>query len=193
MLAITLKKILKVQYMSDYLAAGTPISQRTNNSTEPDNKHITEEEKNIRLLAERLIVDRNKQKIGEVVVRKVIETYMVQVPVRREKLIVEQVGHGQEQKQLAEIDLSQGAITGIELTQGMSHELPSWNGGLSVSGRFISPKVASLLLNAIALERKHGCQQIQVTICWKMKKTAKNTKSGLTVALKINYQKTKIS
>jgi hypothetical protein len=35
---------------------------------------------------------------------------------------------------------------------------------LTVSGKFDSPKVASLLLNAIALERKHGCQQINLTI-----------------------------
>ncbi|MBD2346710.1 DUF2382 domain-containing protein [Anabaena subtropica] len=149
--------------MSDYLAAETPTNRKiTDNSTEPDNNHIIEEEKNIRLLAERLIVDRNKQKIGEVVVRKVIETQMVQVPVRREKLIVEQIG--QEHKQLAEIDLSQGEITGIELTQSVSHELSGWDSGLSVSGNFSSPKIASLLLNAIALERKHGCQHVLVSI-----------------------------
>jgi len=43
--------------------------------------------------------------VGEVIVRKVIETRMVevQVPVRHEKLIVEQVSP--ERKQLAEIDL----------------------------------------------------------------------------------------
>ena len=37
-------------------------------------------------------------------------------------------------------------------------------GELTVTGRFDSPKVASLLLNAIARERQHGCQQIRVEI-----------------------------
>ena len=149
--------------MSDNLAAEIPIHQPiTDNSSKQNNHHIIEEEKNIRLLEERLLVDISRQKIGEVVVRKVIETQMVQVPVRREKLIVEQIGP--EHKQLAEIDLSQGEITGIELAQNASHELRGWNGGLTVSGSFSSPKIASLLLNAIALERKHGCQQVRVSI-----------------------------
>ncbi|MBD2254328.1 DUF2382 domain-containing protein [Nostoc parmelioides] len=149
--------------MPDNLAAETQIHQRiTDNSTEPDNYHIIEEETNIRLLEEKLVVDTNRQKIGEVIVRKVIETQMVQVPVRREKLIVEQIGSVN--KQLAEIDLSQGEIAGIELAQNASYELPGWDGGLTVSGSFSSPKIASLLLNAIALERKHGCQQVRVSI-----------------------------
>ncbi len=33
-----------------------------------------------------------------------------------------------------------------------------------VSGEFSSPKTASLLLNAIALERNQGCKQVRVTI-----------------------------
>jgi len=66
----------------------------------------------IRLLGERVVVDRSKHKVGEVIVRKVIETRMVQVqvPVRHEKLIVEQVSP--ERKQLAEIDLGQEIFWG---------------------------------------------------------------------------------
>jgi stress response protein YsnF len=56
-------------------------------------------------LEERLIVDQKKRKVGEVVVRKEIETEIIEVPVQREKLIVEQVGA--EPKQLAEIDLTE--------------------------------------------------------------------------------------
>ena len=37
-------------------------------------------------------------------------------------------------------------------------------GELTVSGFFNSPKIASLLLNAIAMERRHGCKQIRVEI-----------------------------
>ncbi|RUT06531.1 hypothetical protein DSM106972_027880 [Dulcicalothrix desertica PCC 7102] len=114
----------------------------------------------IKLLEERLVVDRTKRKIGEIIVRKEIETRMVTIPVRRERLIVEQLSP--EHKQLANIDL------GEELSQVESNqEIPlanNFEGSLTVSGEFSSPKVASLLLNAIALERNHGCQRIQVTI-----------------------------
>lgn len=149
--------------MSDYLASQTPIDQQISDSlTEPNHNHIVEVDKNFRLLAERLVVDSVRQKVGEVVVRKVIETEMIQVPVRREKLIVEQVGPVH--KQLAEIDLSQGEIAGIELVENGSQELASWDSGLTVSGSFSSPKIASLLLNAIALERNHGCHHVHISI-----------------------------
>ena len=74
----------------------------------------------IRLLGERVVVERSKRKVGEVIVRKEIETRMVQVeiPVRREKLIVEQVSP--ERKKLAEIDLGQEEITVSELVANAS-------------------------------------------------------------------------
>jgi stress response protein YsnF len=120
------------------------------------------EEEIIRLLSERLVVNRNKRKVGDVVVRKEIETRMVQVPVRYEKLIVEQASP--ENKLLAEIDLNQGDISGIELNQVEKHDIDRYDSNLTVSGDFNSPKIASLLLNAIALERNHGCQRVRVTI-----------------------------
>lgn len=121
----------------------------------------------IRLLEERLVVDRTKRKIGEIIVRKEIETRMVQVPVRREKLIIEQINP--ERKQLAEFDLGQQEITGIELIEGditgvKSAETTSTDGEPTVRGEFSSPKIASLLLNAIALERRHGCKKVRVQI-----------------------------
>lgn len=60
----------------------------------------------IPLKEERLVVDKHKQKTGEVIIRKEIATEMIQVPVQREKLIVEQAGNNP--KQLAEIDLQDG-------------------------------------------------------------------------------------
>lgn len=142
----------------------------------------------IRLLEERVVVERSKRKVGEVIVRKEIGTRMVQVPVRYEKLIIEQVNP--EHKQIAEIDLGQEEIPGIEIIENAiadskttsllgQEEIPgieitenaiadnkttSLNGGLTVSGNFTSPKIASLLLNAIALERRHGCKQVRVEI-----------------------------
>jgi len=166
----------EIEYMPEYLETETPgdgklsensieqlgYSQTTSSPVEPENLEYVTEEKIIRLLEERLVVESSKRKVGEVIVRKVIETRMVQVPVRREKLIVEQLSP--EYKQLAEIDLSQGEVSGIDLTEVERLEATPFNGSLTVSGEFSSPKIASLLLNAIALERDHGCKQVRVTI-----------------------------
>jgi len=74
----------------------------------PGSKVISEEK--ISLLEERLVVDFIRRKVGEVVIRKEIKTCLLQVeiPVRREKLIVEQLSP--EYKRLAEIDLGQEPI-----------------------------------------------------------------------------------
>ena len=65
----------------------------------------------IPLLEERLVVDLTRRKSGDIVVRKEIETRLlqVQVPVRREKLIVEQVSP--EYKLIAEIDLGEERVS----------------------------------------------------------------------------------
>ncbi|BAZ48284.1 hypothetical protein NIES4103_08910 [Nostoc sp. NIES-4103] len=162
----------EIKYMPEYQGTNIPgyqnisdqsaDSQTINSQLQSANLEVSDEEKIIRLLEERLVVDSNKRKLGEVIVRKEIETRMVQVPVRREKLIVEQVSP--EHKQLAEIDLTAGELSDIELTIGESSEVSTVDSGLTVSGEFSSPKIASLLLNAIALERNHGCQQVRVTI-----------------------------
>ena len=93
------------QHISDKSIVQPANSQTTDSQVETANLVEVDEETIIRLLEERLVVDSSKRKIGEVIVRKEIETRMVQVPVRREKLIVEQVSP--EHKQLAEIDLGQ--------------------------------------------------------------------------------------
>ncbi|OYD95457.1 hypothetical protein CDG76_10895 [Nostoc sp. 'Peltigera membranacea cyanobiont' 210A] len=162
----------EIEYMPEYLESETPgdfnsteqlaNNQITNNPVESlNNLEQVPEEQIIRLLEERLFVETSKRKVGEVIVRKVIETRMVQVPVRREKLIVEQISP--EHKQLAEIDLGQEEIPGLDLTEVEKIEA-THNNGLTVSGEFSSPKIANLLLNAIALERNNGCKQVRVTI-----------------------------
>lgn len=167
---------LEIELMPEYLGTETPGDQKlSENSTEPivhsqttnsqvESVNLEEvgEEKIIRLLEERLFVETGKRKVGEVIVRKQIETRMIQVPVRRERLIVEQVSP--EHKQLAEIDLGEQEIVSVELTEAERLEIANFDSGLTVSGEFSSPKIASLLLNAIALERNHGCKQVRVTI-----------------------------
>ncbi|AFZ00650.1 DUF2382 domain-containing protein [Calothrix sp. PCC 6303] len=120
------------------------------------------EEEIIRLLAEKLVVNYKTRKVGEVTVRKVVETRIVKVPVRREKLIVEQISP--EYRQLAEINLGEEELPKFDWDEVQKPENDPVTDALMVSGKFDSPKVASLLLNAIALERKHGCQQIHLTI-----------------------------
>ncbi|MBN4005596.1 DUF2382 domain-containing protein [Nostoc sp. LPT] len=162
----------EIEYMPEYLESETPgdfnsteqlaKNQISNSPVEPVNLEQVPEDQIIRLIEERLVVESSKRKVGEVIVRKVIETQIVQVPVRREKLIVEQISP--EHKQLAEIDLGQGEIPGVDLTEVERLEVTHFNNGLTISGEFSSPKIANLLLNAIALERNNGCKQVRVTI-----------------------------
>ncbi len=90
----------------------------------------------IDLLEERLTVERSQRKVGEVVVRKVIETETIEVPVRREKLIVERVGNNPQV--LAEIDLAEDS-SAIQ-----TDDRPQ------LAATFDSLKTAATLLNAIA-------------------------------------------
>lgn len=145
---------------------GLADTQQWDDLIDTDNSEVLEEEL-IRLLGERLIVGRSKRKVGEVIVRKEIETRMIQVPVRREKLIIEQVSP--EHKQLAEIDLGEAEISGVELTAAemSGTKMPTLarsDNELTVTGEFSSPKIASLLLNAIALERRQGCKKVRLEI-----------------------------
>lgn len=114
-------------------------------------------EQPVRLLEERLVVDRKKRKVGEVIVRKEIETHMVEVPVRREKLIVEQVSP--ERKQLASFAVGQSPIDGVEFAEDFTSSTQS-----TVSGEFTSAKAASQFLQAIASQPAPGLQRIQLSI-----------------------------
>jgi stress response protein YsnF len=131
-----------------------------------DIREVVEEEI-VRLLEERLVINRSKRKVGEVIVRKEIETRIVEVPVQREKLIIEQVGS--ETIQLAEIDLGHGEVTGVELRDAarpdtLQPEVPTSDSRPTVTGEFLSPKAASNLLEAIALQGRHGCAKVRVEL-----------------------------
>ena len=141
-----------------------PMTSEANNQTEIQlsSSQDTSAEEIIKLLAERVVVDRKKRKIGEVIVRKEIETRMIEVPVRYEKLIVEQVNP--EHKQIAEINLGRETITDRKFDSWDTGEKKQSADEFTVRGKFDSPKIASLLLSAIARERQHGCQQIRIEI-----------------------------
>jgi stress response protein YsnF len=116
------------------------------------------EEVVVQLLEERLVVDRQRRKIGEVIVRKEIETHIVEVPVRREKLIIEQVGL--EARQLAVLDLKESDLDGVSLANHSTASLPT-----TVSGTFTSIKAASQFLGTIASAQSDlDCQTVQIKL-----------------------------
>ena len=155
-------------------SAKATISLQTNNETNFPQEQFLEtasqssqesqehlevlDEEIIRLLGEKLVVNRSKRKIGEVVVRKEVETRIVEVPVQQEKLIVEQIG-AEEIQQLAEIDLGETKVTGI-----VEQSTHSANHPYTVTGEFLSPRAASDILAAIALQEQHGCTQVRVEL-----------------------------
>ncbi|MBU7582980.1 MAG: DUF2382 domain-containing protein [Nostoc sp. TH1S01] len=155
-------QIIGYQVLSDNSSEQQNQAEIENNSMERANLEEFSEETIVRLLEEQLVVDTSIHKIGEVVVRKEIETRIVQVPVRREKLIVEQVSP--QHKQLAEIDLALEEISDIAFTESEDGAVGNFAGDFTVNGEFSSPKIASLILNAIALEKNHGCQRVRVSI-----------------------------
>ena len=95
------------------------------------------------LLEEKLIVKRRKQKVGEVVVRKKVETRMIHLPIRREKLIVEKAGVTNEH--LTEIDLGEGEVNGVKFS-----EITGTNDIYLAQSNFVSPQVAKELLTKIS-------------------------------------------
>ncbi|WP_319422237.1 DUF2382 domain-containing protein [Pleurocapsa sp. FMAR1] len=96
----------------------------------------------ISLLEEKLVVKRSKLKVGEVVVRKEVETRMVHLPIRREKLIIEKVGATNEH--LTEVDLGEGEINGVKFS-----ELGNTNDIYQVQSGFISLEAVKQLLAKI--------------------------------------------
>jgi uncharacterized protein (TIGR02271 family) len=163
-------------------------SEQNSDLTDPTKIYSTSSiviQESFSLLEERLMVDLNRRKIGEIVIRKEIATQLVrvQVPVRREKLIVEQVSP--EYKLLAEIDLGQinnsdGAITtaipddlisadnknhpiAVDF-DASTHNLNRRFTQSIVYGSTDSLKAASELLNEIASLPNHDCGTIRIEI-----------------------------
>jgi stress response protein YsnF len=110
------------------------------------------------LLEERLVVNSTRRKIGEVTVRKVVETRIVEVPVRREKLIVEQVNP--QRKPLVEIDLGEQANETLELINATAQSQAE----STVNVEFTSLRTASQLLEVIARQAPQGCRKVRLEL-----------------------------
>lgn len=100
---------------------------------------VSPEDLKISLLEEKLQVARQRKKIGEVVIRKKVETRMVRVPIRREKLIVERIGENPEL--LTEVIIGESKLSDYE-------ESDESNINLSHSN-FLTISTAQELLQAI--------------------------------------------
>ncbi|PSB50779.1 DUF2382 domain-containing protein [Chamaesiphon polymorphus] len=135
-------------------------------------------EETIYLLEERLMVDLTKHKTGEIVVRKEVDTQVlhVEVPVRREKLIVEQVSP--EYKLIAQIDLGseqldRGAISYVNrddsiVVNGSSKSLSIDNNQRPiVGGTVTSPQAAIDILAEIARMAGEDYETIRIEIALK--------------------------
>jgi hypothetical protein len=97
----------------------------------------------ISLLEEKLQIARLKQKVGEVVIRKQVEMRMVNIPLRREKLIIEKVGKNPEQ--LTEVIIAEETVNGFKY-----NELDNSNGFSFNKTHFLSLSTAHELLTAIS-------------------------------------------
>ncbi|MDX2214585.1 MAG: PRC-barrel domain-containing protein [Oculatellaceae cyanobacterium bins.114] len=145
-----------------YESGQSPLA--TSSSTSSD----VLDEQTIRLLEERLQVNLQKRKVGEVIVRKEIETQIIEVPIRRERLVVEQISP--EHKQLAVIDLSQGDLEGVELTTSSTRstvnapQLPNISSNVA-SNEFSSLEAAIEFLRAIANQsQSNNIRQVQIQL-----------------------------
>ena len=165
------------------VGVASPMENRSDRTTIDSTSNILTQEIFL-LLEERLQVELTRRKIGEIVIRKEIETQLVQVqvPIRREKLIVEQVSPVYEL--LAEIDLGQTSNSGTivnhindevlyydrdDESSSIDSESPPGN----LDGRITPPtvygstdslKAASELLNEIAHLTTHDCGTVRIEI-----------------------------
>jgi hypothetical protein len=112
----------------------------------------------IQLLAERLVATQRKQKVGEVVIRKEVSTHIIEVPVRQEKLVIEQISP--QYKKIADITPEQGEINTVSTRAAEDLSIGTFQ------GRFLSAKTASEFLSTIAeiTQDDHAAVEISIQL-----------------------------
>jgi hypothetical protein len=115
----------------------------------------------IQLVEERLVVNRQRFKVGEVSVRRVVETETVEVPIQlqREKLVIEKIGDNADP---IEIPLGETQIEGYEVAVQPADS--DRNPALAASGSFKSIHDAIALLDAVARRPGHPCEKVRIAI-----------------------------
>lgn len=115
----------------------------------------------IQLVEERLVVNRQRFKVGEVSVRRVVETETVEVPIQlqREKLIVEKIGDNADS---IEIPLGETQIQGYETAaQSVGGDRSQ---DLTASGSFKTIQDAIEFLNTVAQRPDYAGEKVRVAI-----------------------------
>ena len=112
---------------------------------------------NISLLEEKLIVKRSKHKVGEVVVRKEVETRMLHIPIRREKLVIEKIGTTTEH--LTEVNLGEEKVNGVKF-----NELGDSKHIYQAQTKFVSLQTAQELLHKISENSSNKNTKIRLEI-----------------------------
>ena len=129
--------------IKDALAESTQFNDCEMNPHSNSQSSIDSEDIKLSLLEEKLRVVRQKQKIGEVVVRKQVETRIAKIPLRREKLIIERVGKNPQQ--LTEVVISEEKIDGFKYD-----ELEPDNSQFhTAKSKYVGIKQAQNILNEI--------------------------------------------
>lgn len=125
-----------------------------------DRQHwVPQASQGIQLVEERLIVNRQRVKVGEVSVRRVVETDMVEIPIRREKLVVEKIG---DSAPPVEIPLGETQIQGPGIAAGLGTGDRSQ--ATSASGSFETIQDTVAFLSAVVQRPDHACEKVRVAI-----------------------------
>ncbi|MBD0334276.1 MAG: DUF2382 domain-containing protein [Cyanobacteria bacterium Co-bin13] len=120
--------------------------------------------KSIQLLEERLVVNRTRNKVGEISVRKVIETEIVEVPIRREKLVIEKIG---DSEPLVEVGLGETRIQGAgisPLPAAATGSQDTASQDLTTSADLATIRQAINFLEAVVQLPAHRCEKVRVVI-----------------------------
>ncbi|MGB3312674.1 MAG: YsnF/AvaK domain-containing protein [Nodosilinea sp.] len=125
--------------------------------------------KTIQLVEERLVVNRKRVKVGEISVRRVVETEIVEVPIRREKLVVERIGEGDP---IVEVKLGEPRLLGNAITSDAS--IDSNTHALTALGNLNTIRDAVNFLEAAKNLDDH-CEKIRVYIFLKQQTGLKAT------------------
>jgi hypothetical protein len=165
----------KIFMFEEFQKARQEVNQVDLKQAIPTSKTIAQQV--IPLLEERLIVNFKKQKTAEVVVRKEIETRTINVPVRREKLIVEQLTPTY--KQLAEVDLGNFSFEEITFEEKAdvngepesiveNREKSSFSSSEPIiKGEFSCIEAARNFLDTISTVSDDGCEIVRIEVILK--------------------------
>lgn len=113
----------------------------------------------IQLVEERLVVNRKRVKVGEVVVRRVVETEIIEVPIQREKLIIERIGSGEPP---VEVSLGETRIQGYDI--GAQPAVAADTQDAIANGNFETIQDAIRFLSTAAERSDFNCEKVRVAI-----------------------------